>query len=55
MKTIKTLSEVGSEINYEHGFCIKWGKTNFSVPDGIIDDLLKKSSGTKFLKSSVYK
>ncbi len=41
MKTIKTLSGVGSEIKYEHGFCIKWGKINFSISDGNIDDILK--------------
>jgi len=41
MKKIKTLSGVGSEIKYEHGFCIKWGKTKFSISDGNVDDILK--------------
>ena len=41
MKTIETLSGVGSKIKYEHGFCIKWGKTNFSVSDDIMNDILK--------------
>ena len=39
-KTIP-LSGLGSEIIYEHGYIIKWRKTKFTIPDSIIDDILK--------------
>jgi len=42
MKKIKTLSGVGSEIKYEHGYCIKWGKTNFSISDGNFNAILEE-------------
>ena len=41
MKKIKTLSGAGSEIKYEYGYCIRWGKTNFSISDGNVDDILQ--------------
>ena len=40
MKKIKTISGVGSEIKYEHGYWIKWGKTSFSISDGIFNAIL---------------
>ena len=41
MGETRPISGRGSEIKYEHGYIIKWGKTKFIVLYTLIDDILK--------------